>query len=112
VQRIENEERGDLPPITLLIDIILDYSTRKNPVTVDALNSAIFERAGRDVGLDDLTALVRGLAALAPSSVYFDGKQIALNASREALLNELHLAVDPVPDEVLGVYRSLLRVRQ
>jgi hypothetical protein len=110
VSNLEKQERPDLPPIDLIVDVIFDYGDRKNPVTIEALNSAIFERSHRDIGLDDLTALVRGLEALAPACVYFDGKQVALNASREGLLGELRLSVDPMPDDIAAVYRSLLSV--
>ncbi len=74
----------------------------KNPVTIETLNSVVYERCKRDLGIDDMGASVRGLAALAPRSLYIDDKQVALNATVDSLRNELHLALDPLWDEVVG----------
>jgi len=70
----------------------------------------VYERLKRDIQTEEMTALVRGLAALAPRSLYFDGTQVALNASKESLRDELHLALDPLPDDIVGVYRTLLKI--
>lgn len=75
----------------------------QDPDHRETLNSVVFERCKRDVGVDDM-------AALAPCNLYFDGRQVASNATAESLRDELRLALDPLSDEVVGVYRGLLRV--
>lgn len=110
VQELETSRPPVAPPVEEVLRIVLQFGERKNPVTIETLTSIIYERLGRDIETEEMTALLRGLAALAPRSLYFDGKQVALNASRESLRDELHLALDPLPDEVVGVYRTLLNV--
>ncbi len=84
------------PPVGELLSVLLDYSLRKSAVTVETLATALYERSdGKyDIDLETLDSLVRGLAALAPRGMYFDGRIVALNAEPNVLLDELHEALD------------------
>ena len=91
VRELEKSQLPLTPPVEEVLRIILQFGERKNPVTIETLTSIVYERLKRDIQTEEMTALVRGLAALAPRSLYFDGTQVALNASKESLRDELHL---------------------
>jgi Histidine kinase-, DNA gyrase B-, and HSP90-like ATPase len=95
------------PPLQTILETIVEYSERKDPVSIETLNTVLFERMQKDFGLSTLGAVIGGIAALAPQSVWFDGEHVALNASVEASLKELSDTIAPLPDELAGSYKSL-----
>lgn len=110
VEAVESTTSPIMPPVEEVLRIILEFSELRNPVTIEKLTSIIYTRLKLDIVDEKMAELVRGLAALAPRSLYFDGKQVAFNASLQALRDELHLALDPLSDDIVGVYRNLLNV--
>ena len=109
----EVEERAELPetpPVGELLKVLLDYSERKSAVTIDVLSTALYERSeGRyDIDPDTLDAVVRGLAALAPRGMYFDGKFVALNSDPATLVDELHASLDRYTGGIGEAYKQEL----
>jgi hypothetical protein len=98
VDAVEAADAATLPPVKEIIELLVRHSERKMPTTIESLAGSLFEAHGErlDLGEDQWTAMVRGLAALAPRTIFHDGRIIALNASPEALLRELY--------ETLGEY--------
>jgi Histidine kinase-, DNA gyrase B-, and HSP90-like ATPase len=112
VDRIEALPAPTMPPVQQIVDLLVRYSERRAPVTVDAISAALYESSGQalDLTADDVVAIVRGLAALAPNSIYFDGVMVALNASPENLLHELHDTLGDYPDRLAGTYIAVVPV--
>ena len=52
----------------------------------------------------EIESLVRGLAALAPKSVYTDGRYVALNATPAALYGEIRESLDVFDPELVAEY--------
>jgi hypothetical protein len=100
----------DAVPVGDILKIIVEFSERRAPVTVDALGSVLFDRSkgSTDLPTDDLRTILRGLAALAPRSMYFDTDVVALNATRRALLDELHGALDDYPSSTVAQLRAAI----
>ncbi len=53
---------------------------------MNTIVTAVYERRGLDLDHEEVAAIVRGLAALAPATMYFDGELVALDASPKAFL--------------------------
>jgi hypothetical protein len=96
------------PPVAELLSVLLDYSRRKSAVTVDTLSAALYERsnAGYDIDPQTLESVVRGLAALAPRGMYFDGEIVALNSEPASLLEELHASLDRYGEGIGASFKS------
>lgn len=52
----------------------------------------------------EIESLVRGLAALAPKSVYTDGRYVALNATPVSLYREIRESLDVFDSELVAEY--------
>lgn len=98
----------DPPPIRAVLDVIADYSVKRDAVEVAAVNAALNERENLDLGIEEVEAVVRGLKALAPRTIHFDDDVVSLNASVEAVQEELRQTLDPLPDELTKPYRDAL----
>ncbi|MCZ0995298.1 ATP-binding protein [Streptomyces noursei] len=110
VNKIDEQEPPEAPPVTEVIDLLVQYSERRTPVTVDTIMTAVYERRGIDLDRDEVTAIVRGLAALAPVTMYFDGQLVALNATPQGLLGELTQTLGEYPHRMSDAYRSAVPV--
>ncbi|MEY9859070.1 hypothetical protein ABH935_004697 [Catenulispora sp. GAS73] len=112
VETIEAQPAPQMPPVKQVIELLVQYSERKSAVKADTLSTAIYERTHGKLDLthEDLTSIVRGLAALAPSSVFFDGEFIALNASPQSLLFELNQTLQDYPDRLANSYLEAVQL--
>lgn len=100
----------NVPPIGEILDTIERYSARKDSVSVDAINAALYERLTVDLGWDNVYATVRGLAALAPRGIWFDEEGfVSLNASARMVKQEIQATIDPLSPELSSVYEELLQ---
>ncbi|MFF5717611.1 ATP-binding protein [Streptomyces buecherae] len=108
VDAIEAQPAPQAPPVTEVINLLVRYSERRTPVRVDTIMTAIYERTDGAIDLtpEELTAIIRGLAALAPSSIFFDGQLIALNATPKALLQELNSTLRDYPARLADAYKA------
>ncbi|MFF9752692.1 ATP-binding protein [Streptomyces sp. NPDC014344] len=106
VDKIEKSEPPQAPPVTEIVDLLLRYSLRRNPITVKDLITGIYERSNYELepSEDELSAVIRGLAALAPNSIYYDGKFVALNSTADALYREWGTALRSYPSTVAESY--------
>ncbi|MFD8896348.1 ATP-binding protein [Streptomyces ardesiacus] len=106
VDKIEKSEPPQAPPVTEIVDLLLRYSLRRNPITVKDLITGIYERSNYELepSEDELSAVIRGLAALAPNSIYYDGKFVALNSTADALYREWGAALKSYPSAVAESY--------
>lgn len=68
------------PPIRELLELTQTLSDRQDAVTIDALSTALRLQHNVDIPVTELRGLVRGLAALAPDTLWFD------NPNRLALI--------------------------
>jgi len=98
-------QASTLPLITAILE---DYSERRSPVSIPSLTTALFERTAEDFSNDEVEAVVRGLAALAPRCLYFDGSIVALNTNAGTLYLELGKAIAPIDDAVAQGMRDAI----
>lgn len=103
-----NEEAPDPPPIEDILNIIAQYSLKKDAVAVESINTALIERKDLDLGVEGIETIVRGLAALAPRGIWFDNSIVSLNTSVEAVREEIRGTIDPLPANLTSTYRRLL----
>lgn len=110
VDKLEAQPAPTVPPVQRIVELLVRYSERRAPVTVDAISAALYEGSGETIDLtaDDVVAIVRGLSALAPNSIYFDGVMVALNASPDNLLRELHETLGDYPDRLASTYIAVV----
>jgi len=66
------------------------------------------ERYATDLGSDAVDAILRALAALAPTSVWYEDGIVSLNGSVDAVQAEIHNTIVPLPDELADAYRAAL----
>jgi hypothetical protein len=95
-------------PVGTVLEIIADYGTKQDAVTVEAINAALNERVQHDFGVEEVEAIVRGLRALAPRTLYFENSVVALNASPDAVLTEILETLEPLPAELVETYKQEL----
>ncbi|MEV4385036.1 ATP-binding protein [Micromonospora sp. NPDC049580] len=93
------------PPVATLVDCIVRYSEQKRVTSKDALG-AYLAAEGHDLRADEIDALVRGLQALAPRSVFTDDRVVALNATPASLYREIRESLDLFDDELVNQYRQ------
>ncbi|MCX5607886.1 ATP-binding protein [Streptomyces sp. NBC_00047] len=105
VDEIEGRVPPAAPPVAEVIDLLVQYSERRTPVTIDTIVTAIFERRRIDLDHEEAAAIVRGLAALAPATMYFDGQLVALNATPQGLIGELNQTLGEYPSRLADAYR-------
>ncbi|MFD4587925.1 ATP-binding protein [Streptomyces sp. NPDC058434] len=110
VDEIEAEQPPAAPPVAEVIELLVQYSERRTPVTVDTIVTAVYERRGIDLEHEEAAAIVRGLAALAPATMYFDGQLVALNASPQGLLGELRQTLGEYPNRLSDAYKVAVPV--
>lgn len=110
VDAIEAQDPPAAPPVAEVIELLVQYSERRTPVTVDTIVTAVYERRGLDLDHEEVAAIVRGLAALAPSTMYFDGQLVALNASPQGLLGELRQTFGEYPNRLAETYKVAVPV--
>lgn len=93
------------PPVATLVECLVKYSESKRVTSKDALG-AYLAADGHDLREDEVDALVRGLAALAPKSIYSDERVIALNATPSALYREIRESLDEFDTELVEMYKQ------
>ena len=97
------------PPIKEILELTRQLSDQKDAVTVPALSTALKLQHKLDYPVGELRGLVRGLAALGPDGLWFEGDQLALNGSITSIVKELRAAVDPVEDAVADLFKEALK---
>ncbi|WP_078912461.1 ATP-binding protein [Streptomyces sp. NRRL S-646] len=107
VERLEKAEPPHAPPIEEIVTLLVQYALRRNPITIKDLITGLFERSNFEYEPheDELAAVIRGLAALAPNSIYYDGTFVALNSTPDALYREWGSSLDSYPSRVSESYR-------
>ncbi|WP_158920372.1 hypothetical protein [Streptomyces sp. NBRC 109706] len=110
VDAVQEQDPPAAPPVSEVIELLVQYSERRTPVTVDTIMTAVYERRGIDLDRDETAAIVRGLAALAPATMYFDGQIVALNATPQGLLGELGQTLNEYPHRLAGAYKVAIPV--
>ena len=91
------------PPVSVVVETLVENSERKIAISTESLGAYLAVK-GHDLELHEIESLVRGLAALAPKSVYSDGKFVALNATPSALYDELRVSLSELDPELAGDY--------
>ncbi|MDP9608831.1 ATP-binding protein [Streptomyces demainii] len=110
VNKIADQDPPEAPPVAEVIDLLVQYSERRTPVTIDTIMTAVYERRGIDLDREEATSIVRGLSALAPVTMYFDGQLVALNATPHGLLGELTQTLGEYPNRLTDTYKSAVPV--
>jgi hypothetical protein len=103
VDRQAEKVRVPRPPVSVLVEVLVEHSERKTPIVLDSLAAHLVHK-GHDLSTAEIDGLVRGLGALAPKSVYVDGKFIALNASPASLYAEIRQSLDVFDAELVSDY--------
>lgn len=91
------------PPVAVLVETLVENSEKKAPIVFESL-AAFLATKGHDMSVPEIESLVRGLAALAPKSVYTDGRYVALNATPTALYAEIRESLDVFDPELVAEY--------
>ncbi|MHA7275379.1 ATP-binding protein [Arthrobacter sp. Hz1] len=97
------EARIPRPPVAVLVETLVENSEKKAPIVFESL-AAFLATKNHDMSVSEIESLVRGLAALAPKSVYTDGRYVALNASPAALYAEIRESLDVFDPELVAEY--------
>ncbi|MGX5392105.1 ATP-binding protein [Streptomyces anulatus] len=107
VEQLEKAEPPQAPPIDQIVNLLVQYALRRNPITIKDLITGLFERSNYEYEPheDELAAVIRGLAALAPNSIYYDGTFVALNSTPENLYQEWGASLASYPIGVSESYR-------
>jgi hypothetical protein len=79
---------------------------------VSALATALEIRHDIRLTVSEMRGLLRGLAALATDGLWFEGDQFALNAAIPTVLKELGRSVQPVSDEIAGLFKKAIEDAQ
>ncbi|MFT8396741.1 hypothetical protein, partial [Propionibacterium sp.] len=103
VDRQSKQARTPRPPVAVLVETLVENSERKAPIVFESL-AAFLVTKGYDMEVAEIESLVRGLAALAPKSVYTDGRYVALNATPAALYAEIRESLDVFDPELVAEY--------
>jgi hypothetical protein len=91
------------PPVHYMVETLVEHSERKAPIGYDGLATALLGK-GHDLDLNEIESLVRGLQALAPRSVYTDGRYVALNATPAALYAEIRESLADYDEALVSDY--------
>ncbi|NYE93877.1 hypothetical protein FHU41_000098 [Psychromicrobium silvestre] len=97
------QARVPRPPVAVLVETLVENSERKAPIVFESL-AAFLATKGHDMDVPEIEALVRGLAALAPKSVFTDGRYVALNATPAALYVEIRESLDVFDHDLVAEY--------
>jgi hypothetical protein len=109
VDRLVGSDAPSPPPVRQILELTRELSDRQDAVDVSTLSTALRLRHSIDIPNRPLTAVLRGLSALAPDGLWFEGdERFALNASVESVMAELRATVGPLDDEVAGAFRAVL----
>ena len=101
VDRQSTQARIPRPPVSILVETLVENSEKKAPIVFESL-AAFLATKDHDLDVAEIESLVRGLAALAPKSVYTDGRYVALNATPAALYGEIRESLDVFDPELEG----------
>ena len=101
-------EPAEPPPIRELLELIRELSETSDAATIHALSATLKVKHGIEIPVTSLRGLVRGLVALAPDGLWVEGDSVALNASIPSITNGLRKSVEPLSDEVAGVFKKAI----
>lgn len=101
----EQMARVPAPPVAILVQTLVKFSESKRPASRDALG-AWLDAEGVELTPSEVDALIRGLAALAPRSVFADDRIVALNASPAALYAEVRASLDEFDPSLVDEYKE------
>jgi hypothetical protein len=112
VDELAQHEPPEPPPIVKVLEIITEVSLRQDAVSVDTVNTVLNERYKLDLGADAVDAILRALAALAPTSFWYEDGVVSLNGSVDAVQDEIQSTIAPLPDELAAAYRTAMGTQQ
>ena len=72
------------------------------------MNTVLNERFRLDLGADAVDAILRAMAALAPTAFWYEDGVVSLNASVDAVQDEIQDTIAPLPDELAAAYRTAM----
>jgi len=101
----EQMARVPAPPVAKLVETLVKYSESKRPASRESLG-AWLDSEGVELTESQVDALIRGLAALAPKSVFADDRIVALNASPAALYEEIRASLDEFDPSLVDEYKD------
>ncbi|RIJ78394.1 hypothetical protein D1871_02885 [Nakamurella silvestris] len=89
VDRVCTDHENDRIQLPMIIECIAELSEKRRPVDIATIVTYLNLKTGIDKSEEEVTAYTKGVAALAPDSIFFQGGIIALNTSVEALQAEI-----------------------
>lgn len=101
VEERAESTRVPKPPVSVLVDVLVKYSEGRQPIDISALG-AYLRTEDHDLSEDEVGALVRGLKALAPKSVYVDETIVGLNVAPPALYREMRETLNHFDPDLVG----------
>jgi hypothetical protein len=108
IEALEAAQLPAPPPIRELLDLVRELSETSDAATFQALSATLKVKHGIELSVSNVRGLVRGLAALAPDGLWVEGDSVALNASIALVTRELRESVEPVSDEIAGLFKAAL----
>ena len=108
LEELRTTQLSSRPPIAEILELTRELSGRQDAVNVSALSTALELRHNVRLSENEMRGLLRGLAALATDGLWFEGDQFALNAAIPTVLKELGHSVQPVSDEIAGLFKEAI----
>lgn len=108
IAKLEASSPPSPPPIRQILNLIVELSEGKDAATVQAITATLKVQHKIDLPVGELRGLLRGLGALAIDGIWIEDDQVALNASISNVVQELRAAIEPVSDEVAGLFKEAL----
>ena len=112
IEDLRTTQLSGSPPIAEILALTRDLSGRQDAVDVSALTTALEIRHDIRLTVNEMRGLLRGLAALATDGLWFEGDQFALNAAIPTVLKELGHSVQPVSEEIAGLFKKAIEDAQ
>jgi hypothetical protein len=106
VDTLADADAPPAPPVLEILELIRELSDRQDAVDVSALSTALRFEHEIDIAIQPLGVMLRGLAALAPKTVWLSEGKVALNASVDVVRKEMRASIAAVPEDVTVEYAA------
>lgn len=100
VSSVVTADPPETPPVAQILELTRGMSDREDAMDVSAMSTALRLEHKIDIPMRRLDVMLRGLAALAPNSLWYQDGKFALNASIDATTKELADNINAVKEKV------------
>lgn len=108
VELVINADAPEPPPISQILGLTRAMSDREDAMDVSAMSTALRLEHDIDIPVRQLVVMLRGLAALAPKTLWYLDGRFALNASIDAAKRELAENIHEIREHVTEEFSSAI----